>query len=622
MYKGYIESDGKIPKTKIKDVELNCLDTMLRKRCDYVGVLKDEIVMIDFDDPDEFQNMLKVIEGEKVKCSIIRTSRGGHFYFRATDKHVGNKIHVKTPLGFTVDIKLGSKNTVDPLRLMGTTREWIQLYKGDELDSAPFWLDPMRGGKDLSETNSRNDSMYRYILPLQASGYSVPQIREIIRMINDYILENPLNMSELDTILRDESFTKPSFIIKGKLLHDEFSRWMVNEENLFKIEGDDSERVYTEVNGNVVSKDTVLDKMIIKHLPSLTASQIKEVRARIDLVAPEKEVGKCEDIKIKNGVFNIKDDNLTDYSFGVIPNRIPYAYNPEAYHELVDITLNRIACQDKKIRALLEEVVGYCLYRRNELGKSFFLVGNGSNGKSTFIKMLTTLLGRQNVSTIDLEELGNRFKAQQVQGKLLNVGDDIGDGFIEDIKTFKKLVTGDAINVEKKGMDAYDLHDIYCKFIFSCNSLPRISDTSGGIMRRIEVIPFKANFKRDGGSFDQYIIDKLTTDEAMEYLLMIGLKGLQRVLENRGFTEVEASVEAKKEFELDNNPILRFVEEFDGINGRLTSDVYSSYKYWCEDCGYKYLSLNKFTTILKDKLDIISKVSRLNGKICRVYVKN
>lgn len=68
----------------------------------------------------------------------------------------------------------------------------------------------------------------------------------------------------------------------------------------------------------------------------------------------------------------------------VITNKIPWDYKPDAYSELADSTLNKLACGDAAIRALLEECIGYCFYRRNELGKAFILTGDKSNGKSTF----------------------------------------------------------------------------------------------------------------------------------------------------------------------------------------------------------------------------------------------
>ena len=59
----------------------------------------------------------------------------------------------------------------------------------------------------------------------------------------------------------------------------------------------------------------------------------------------------------------------------------------------MDKTLNKISCDDKQLRMLIEEMVGYCLFRRNELGKCFILTGSGANGKSTLLDVIKRLIG-------------------------------------------------------------------------------------------------------------------------------------------------------------------------------------------------------------------------------------
>ena len=50
------------------------------------------------------------------------------------------------------------------------------------------------------------------------------------------------------------------------------------------------------------------------------------------------------------------------------------------------------------------------MYRRNELGKAFILIGDKSNGKSTFLHVVKNLLGDQNIASLDLKELGDSSK--------------------------------------------------------------------------------------------------------------------------------------------------------------------------------------------------------------------
>ena len=181
----------------------------------------------------------------------------------------------------------------------------------------------------------------------------------------------------------------------------------------------------------------------------------------------------------------------------VITNQIPWDYNPEAYSELADDTLNKLACGDQPIRALLEECIGYCFYRRNELGKAFILTGDKSNGKSTFLDCVKAILGDGNISALDLKELGDRFSTSMMFGKLANIGDDIGDDFLQgsQVATFKKVVTGNRIKAERKGQDPFEFNP-YVKLLFSANDIPRMKDKTGAVLRRLVIIPFNARFTK------------------------------------------------------------------------------------------------------------------------------
>ena len=175
------------------------------------------------------------------------------------------------------------------------------------------------------------------------------------------------------------------------------------------------------------------------------------------------------------------------------------------------------------------------MYRRNELGKAFILIGDKSNGKSTFLHVVKNLLGDQNIASLDLKELGDRFKTAELFGKLANIGDDIGDEFIANASVFKKLVTGDRVNVERKGQDPFEFNN-YSKFLFSANNIPRIKDKTGAVQRRLVIVPFDAKFTPNDADFRPFIKDELCEQSSMEYLALLGLQGLKRVLGNAQFT--------------------------------------------------------------------------------------
>lgn len=615
IYKGFILSDGKIPKTKIIGSTLLTYDEAISSKHDFVGVLDDGYIMVDFDDTCESEKIIEIIEKENINCNILKTSRGCHVYFRAKGI-TNNSVHVKTAIGLTIDIKLGIKNTVDPLRIEGNNRKWLKI--SNDCEYFPFWLTIIKGAKNLKESTTRNDDLYRYILPLQGSGFTNEQIKEISRIINTYILDTPIPEKELDIILRDEAFSKPVFFNKGRFMHNVFAKYLIDNDNVIKID----DIIYSYFGNRYDSR--AIEKNMIKHIPTLTRTQRKEVLFNLELTAENKSSSLAKYISVKNGILNIDNDELIDHSHDyIIANVIKYEYDSQIYDKLCDNTLNKIACKDKNMRLLLEEVVGYCLFRRNELGKFFILTGDGANGKSTFLDMIKKLLGTENISSLSLQETQEKFKAAQLVGKLANIGDDISGKMLETNEVFKKLVTGESVNVERKGMDPFDMIGSYTKFLFACNKLPRVGDTTNGWSRRMEIVPFNANFSNTDKDYDPYISDKLLTDNSIKYLLKLAIQGLKRVIQNRNFTVVNCMTEAKLEYEKLNNPILQFVEDEgeENIINENTTDIYLRYSIWCNQNGYKAVSNNTFGKELHLRFKFKSKRARCDGKLIKIYIR-
>jgi putative DNA primase/helicase len=589
---------------------------------EYGAILNDNMVQIDIDNMKEAEILKNIITELNLSCSILKTDRGMHFYFRNTNLTT-RKVKTKTAIGLTVDIGLGIKNAVVPLKINGKTRRWLNRIENiEDIDFLPDWLRPLKKKrnvpdfKELEEGDGRNQTLFNYILTLQSEGFSKDSIKNTIGIINKYILKTPLGEKEINTILRDEAFLKESFYIKSKFLHDKFAKFLKAEEHIIKI----NSQLHIYRDGIYKSDPLEIESVMIKHLPELTKSKRNEIYSYLQLIAEDVEPAPANYIALASGVLDIDTMKLTDFSPDLIlQNKIEYNYVPSAYDPVVDKTLDKICCNDKELRDLLEEMVGYLLFRRNEMGKCFILTGSGSNGKSTFLDMIKNLLGSDNYSSLGIDELGERFKTAELFHKLANIGDDISKKYIDDNAIFKKLVTGETVNVERKGKDPFEFNN-YAKLLFSANKLPRINDTSDGLMRRLVIIPFNAVFSEKDADFDAFIKDKLLTKSAMEYLLKLGVEGLKRVI-TTGFTQPLVVTKEKKEYEMVNNPVLAFINEGLKNENEPSKDIYRKYSTWCYENGLKPLSHVEFGREI-NKHGYESKVKRVSGKTIRVYVKD
>lgn len=638
LFNGYILAKGKRPISSITGGNYLVEPPIDH---DYVGVLKDEFCQFDIDNKEYAEIVLKIIKDKKIKCNVLETSRGLHFYFKDTNKRVhGKLVNYYSAIGIPADYAVGRKNCVVPLRLTvdeptyqtvngelvaipnkkTIVRKWLMLYS--ELDEIPTWLLPIsKNDPRLLGTETRNNTLFKYKLELYRNKFTNDDILNTGRIINDYIFNTPLSDRELMTILREEHIDEDIFFNdKGKFLHDVFGNLMITINNIVLIEG--IPHIY---NRDMIysSLPEDFEKIMIDKLPTIKATQRSEVYKYVCLQNLQKErLANPKYIGLKDEILDIETMELLPYGQHIVlRNRIDYNYNENAYHELLDRTIDKVMCYDKQLRALFEEMLGYCLYSEVKFQTCFFWTGSGSNGKSTILNLLKELIGFENTSTLAVQELEERFKPAQLVGKLVNLGDDIPDKYINDSSVFKSVITGGAITVERKGEQPFNFVN-RAKFIFCANNPPKSADKSDGWGRRITFIPFNAKFSKDDPDYDPFIEDKLLTKDSMEYLLKLAVQGLKRLLENNKFTIAEKSVEEKVKYEKLNNNVLEWLEEAEPkLNLEKRTDVYNDYCFWCNDNGLISFSQKQFRNTLFEKKKGLKDASKsIGGKTCRVYI--
>lgn len=620
MYKGYLKGNGKHAATSFKNGGKLLSYHTARKEDSFVGILEDEFIMVDIDDMDEAETLFDIVEDKDLKCSVLETNNGMHFYFKGYNI-TANKIKWYSNIGILCDYKLGIKNTGDPLKIDGVTRKWIR--KVNEHEPLPAWLYPYNKKNPnlnkLSEGDGRNDKLFTYILKMQSQGMAKNDIKETISIINSYILDDPVDKSELNIILRDEAFLKESFFVKNAFQHEKFGNFLINEHHICKI----ANLLHIYQDGVYSDKQEDIESAMIGHIPSLKRMQRQETLAYLQLKAPIKTFASTKYVPVKNGIFNLEKWQLQDFDPNIITrNKVPVAYVKDAHYDVTDNTLNKMAVNDKNIRAILEEILGYILFRRNEFAATFILTGDGSNGKSSYLKIIRKLVGPDNTASLDLKELDQRFKTAELFGKLVNIGDDISKGYIKESSVFKKLSTGETLNVERKGKDPFDFTN-YAKLIFSANEMPRINDYSDGLGRRLQIVPFKAKFSPDDEDYDPFITDKLLSEESMQYILNIALHALKRLLKNKKFTKSKLVESEMEKYQEENNPILSFINNEDiELERSVVGDVYMQYKVYCSENGFQAVSNISFSKMIKHIFGYDTKVQRIDGKSKRLFVLN
>lgn len=628
LYKGFVRTKGKQPIDKLKSGVYREWEE-IKQYNSYAGVLQDDVILIDIDDMQQSDIIMNIVEQKQINTYVYQTSRGRHFLFKNDNRITKCYTHTRLACGLYADIKIGSATSVQALKVDGEERfcEW---GFDNLVDTIPTFLFPVKSNidlLDLKEGDGRNDQLYRYILDLVKSGLSKEESRDILEVVNNYIFKEKLSTSELTTIARDEAFPEDTFFEGQKFLHDKFANYLKLNDHICRING--QLHIY---NGKIyVAGYNAIENRMIKYIPTLRSQQRKEVLQYLEVIC-DKNLPVKKNVNLiafDNGIYDINTKQLLDFSPNYhITNLIPHNYQPDSYDSTVDDVFNRLSCDDKDIRAVIEEAIGFCFYRKNELSQTTFIfVGDKANGKSTLLAMIKRLLGYENYAALDMEELDERFSTIQLANKLANIGDDLSNNFLQGktVSTFKKVASGNTLKGEFKGKDIV-YFEPYCKQFYSTNDLARMKDPTGAILRRLLIIPMNAYFSKDNTDYDPYIIDKLTSENAMEYLINISLEGLQRVLANNGFTTTSAINEQLDDFNRANNPLINFVEECEGdstdyLTTTPITTIYSRYTVYCEDNGFMPENRTTFSKRLATTCNLKSCPKRLNGNVVRYFTK-
>ena len=292
-------------------------------------------------------------------------------------------------------------------------------------------------------------------------------------------------------------------------------------------------------------------------------------------------------INLQNGLLDLKAFELLPHDPKYLSSiQLPIAYDPKEKCERFEQFITEIMEGDSQRVAVLQELAGYLLTSETVIHKAFFLYGDGSNGKSLLLDILTALVGEANVSNLTLADLSNAFRRYNLVGKTVNIATEneiAGKGF--NSQYFKAIVAGDRIQVERKYQDSASFVPT-CKLVFAVNNLPYSPDHSYGLYRRMMIIPFTRRFEEKEA--DKNLKAKLLPE--LPGILNWSLEGLKRLrAHNFEFSESSIIQNTVKTYIQDQNPMRNFISEMivrDEETSRIAkASILQSYNLWSQRNG-------------------------------------
>ena len=299
-----------------------------------------------------------------------------------------------------------------------------------------------------------------------------------------------------------------------------------------------------------------------------------------------------------------------DYHFRYV---LPVKYNVRAKPNMILKYLEDATKDDLHKALKVLEFYAYCLIPGYPIQKAMTFLGNGSNGKSVALGLLSSFLGRRNIVSIPLQTIAySRFAGAELRNKLANISGDVSGGELKDTSLFKMLTGGDYISAEMKMVQKRPLFQNSAKLIFAFNQLPRTADQTMAFFRRFEVVKFIQNFT---GREDKQLIGKLTSEHEMSGLLNL-LAGvfIPALLKKEQFHDSMTIEEIQLEYNLSADPALAFVQEHvqvDPDSLEIAEELYLKYTEWCKGLGLNISPPESFGYSLCNRAGIVVQKKRV-----------
>ena len=290
-----------------------------------------------------------------------------------------------------------------------------------------------------------------------------------------------------------------------------------------------------------------------------------------------------------NGLLHLPTETLypsTPLFFGL--NALSFAYDHEAKRpeRWLQFLNEDLWPGDAESVSTLQELFGLMLVPDTSQQKIFLLVGPKRAGKGTIARILTALLGRDNVAGPTLASLGQNFGLSPLIGKTAAIISDarLGTRADQAVITERLLsISGeDTLTVDRKYRDPWT-GQFAVRFLVLTNELPRISDASGALASRFVVLVLGKSFY---GREDHGLTGKLM--EELPGILNWSIEGWRRLQQRSYFIQPSSSQEAISELEELGSPMGAFVKQKCVIGPEHTVSVdglFLHWQNWCHDQG-------------------------------------
>lgn len=278
-------------------------------------------------------------------------------------------------------------------------------------------------------------------------------------------------------------------------------------------------------------------------------------------------------------------------------------YDPEATCPRWNQFIDEVMVGRKNVGRYLQKAIGYALSGDTSLECLFIMFGPTTrNGKTTTIETILRVMGEYGRSAKPDMLATNYFRGQS-NGSSDDVARLAGARFVGISEMEQKLTINASLTKQLTGNGSITARFLYegyfefhlqAKIFIDTNHLPNVTDRTLFESGRLKIIPFTRHF--EDHEQDKTLKTTLMQPENLSGILNWCIEGY-KLFKAEGLNEPDEVKAATEEYRVDSDRIAQFMQQClkkEKGSEIKASNVYSRYKEWCCDNGFKYESSQNF----------------------------
>lgn len=281
-------------------------------------------------------------------------------------------------------------------------------------------------------------------------------------------------------------------------------------------------------------------------------------------------------------------------------------------------------------RETFQQFLGHLLaWPSDRFEKALLILGPTDSGKSTLLKVVKHFFKHANTSEISFPQLGQdrAYHVDSLKQSVINFDQDMSNKDIKRRSRIKKCISKESIFADPKMEKGYDMKPV-ANFMIASNHPPEHRGADQAFYNRFLTIEAPETISEDDK--DRNLLDKLTTEECMDWLLAWAIDGYESLMTQNRFALDRDHMETKRKWSNYGDSVAQFINEVvergtENSKNIRTVETYEYYEKWCEDNLEEKVSQQKFISRASDH-PILTKSRRVpydeaSSKSCFVDIE-